>query len=63
MNSYRSNRLSIILCGLSLYRYSGEFSDFGVHIDDIASIIWENVSNHRYLVPLPLIVCAAVLII
>lgn len=28
---------------LCFYRYSGELSDFGTQLDDIASFIWENV--------------------
>lgn len=33
-----------MVCFFLTHRYSGEFSDFGVQIDDLASLIWEHVS-------------------
>ena len=32
---------------LSFYRYSGEYRDFGVYIDDLATFVWENVSRNQ----------------
>lgn len=39
--------MSIIMynmCLLSTFRYSGEFTDYGTKLDDLATVIWDNVS-------------------
>jgi hypothetical protein len=33
-----------LICNLLSFRYSGEFREVGLHIDEIANLIWENVS-------------------
>lgn len=31
------------------YRYSGEYRDVGIYIDEVASFLWENVSTAKLL--------------
>ena len=36
------------IVSIPLPRYSGELSDFGVRLDEIANLLWENVSYFCY---------------